>query len=107
MSKDSNLDRTREERVASLEKAKAARRARADAKAKLKSGEVSVEEFFAMADNDAAIARMPVAQFLRAMPGIGAARAASIMAQIGISDSRRIGGLGNRQKTELIETLAK
>lgn len=107
MPNGSNLDRSREERLASLEKAKIARRARAAAKERLKFGEVSVEEFIASAADDEAIARMPVSQFLRAVPGIGAARAAAIMAEVGISENRRVGGLGNRQTAELVKRLGK
>lgn len=107
MPNGSNLDRSRDERLASLEKAKAARRARSDAKARLKSGELSVEALLKMAEADEAIARMPVSQFLRAVPGIGAARAAAIMAEVGIAETRRVGGLGKRQRAGLIKALGK
>lgn len=107
MPNDMNLDRSREERMASLEKAKAARRARTEAKARLKSGEISVEEFLDMAAGDEVIGRMPVNQFLRAIPGVGTAKAALLMAEIGIADSRRLGGLGARQRKEIIARFAK
>ena len=102
-----SLERTHEERLASLEKAKAARRARAEMKAKLKAGEVSIEAFLNGVDDNEVIARMPVKQFLCACPGIGAAHAKSIMETIGIAETRRVGGLGVRQKAALLEYFAK
>lgn len=96
---------TDEQRKAALEKAAAARHARAELRAKIKSGEVSLEEVL---DSDDPIAsRMKVSALIESLPGYGKAKATKIMNELGISPSRRVKGLGARQREQLIEVLAK
>ena len=43
-----------------------------------------------------------VSQVLRAVPGVGPARAAALMERAGIPPERRVGGLGSRQREQLL-----
>lgn len=86
------------DRAAALEKALAARRTYAKAKADLAAGSISLAE----ALEDPALARMRVEPLLRAVPGVGPARAAKIILACGISKTRRVGGLGSRQRRALL-----
>lgn len=50
---------------------------------------------------DRVATRTRVAALLRAMPGVGPARAQAAMHELGISPRRRVGGLGPRQRERL------
>lgn len=56
-----------------------------------------------MAASDRAIAKMRVMDLLEAMPRIGPVRAQAIMDQLEIASSRRLRGLGERQRRGLVE----
>jgi hypothetical protein len=92
---------TPEQRQAALEKAAAARRARAELKEKLKMGSVSLDELLQQADNDDIVGKMKVVAALEALPGVGKVKARRIMDDIGISETRRIRGLGGQQRQAL------
>jgi ribosomal protein S13 len=49
---------------------------------------------------------MPVHSLLAALPGIGKIRATQVMKEIGISESRRVRGLGSNQKELLLARFA-
>ncbi|BAS09131.1 integration host factor [Arthrobacter sp. Hiyo4] len=91
------------ERAAALNKAAAARAARAAAKESLKNGKTSAADLIGAAAADDALARMRVAELLEALPGIGKVRAAAIMEQLGIATSRRLRGLGIHQRQALVD----
>jgi len=93
-----------EDRLAALEKAKAARAKRAQIREQLKNGGITVEEVLDMKD-DEIVGRMKVTALLETLPGIGAARAEKIMSKIGIAPNRRLKGLGDRQRKELSNLL--
>lgn len=95
---------TDEERRAALEKAAKARKERAELRDKLKAGEVTLEEVLAKSD-DPVIARMKVSMLIESLPGYGKAKAAKLMDELEISESRRIKGLGTRQREALLERL--
>lgn len=96
---------TAEQRKAALEKAAAARHARAELREKIKNGEISLEEVL---DSDDPIAsRMKVSALIESLPGYGKAKAAKVMTELGISATRRVKGLGARQREQLIEALSK
>lgn len=88
---------TPEQRQAALEKAAAARRERAEIKAKLKSGELTLAQVLEQASSVDAIGKMRVSALLEALPGVGKARAKSLMDRFEISESRRLRGLGALQ----------
>ena len=92
---------TPEQRRAALEKAAAARRSRADLKVRLKSSGTSLAEVLASGENDEAIGKMRVEALLEAMPGVGKVRAQRIMERLEISPSRRVRGLGSKQREAL------
>ena len=94
---------TEAQRAAALEKAAAARRARADLKKELKEGKIKLSGVLKKAEKDEVIAKMKVSALLSSLPGIGAAKSKQIMESVNISESRRIVGLGPHQKKSLIE----
>lgn len=95
---------TDEQRKAALKKAAEARQKRAELRAKIKAGEMSFAEVMAKSD-DPIVARMKVSTLLESLPGYGKAKAAKIMEELEISDSRRVQGLGARQREALMERL--
>ena len=94
---------TLEQRKAALEKAAAARTARAEVKARLKMGSLTLAE--ALGSDDIHIAKMKVVALLEALPKVGKVKARRIMDEIGIADNRRIQGLGAQQRSALLERL--
>lgn len=96
---------TGEQRAAARTTALAARQARAAARAELKSGRLSLIEFLQLAQGDPQLASMRVRDLLTALPGIGPARASQLLAEIRIAESRRIQGLGPKQRVALLARL--
>ena len=88
---------TDEQRAAALQKAAAARRARAQLKERLKRGGTTLEQVLADAENDEAVAKLKVSALLESLPGVGRVRAAALMEQFEIAPGRRVRGLGERQ----------
>lgn len=93
---------TPQERADALLKAADARRARAQVRAGLKAGTITLTDVIANAADNDVIAKMKVFSLLTAFPGVGKARAEQIMTRLGIAASRRIRGLGANQKAGLI-----
>lgn len=91
-----------EQRKQALEKAAEARRRRAEVKAQLKSGSLGLAEILRRSDDDI-LGKMKVSAMLEALPGVGKVRAHKVMEELGISPSRRIRGLGEKQKSALKE----
>lgn len=91
---------TPEQRSAALEKAASARKARAALKVRLKASGTTLDDV--LADGDEVIAKMKVVAVLEAMPGVGKVRAQRIMERLGISPSRRVRGLGSKQREALV-----
>ena len=94
---------TPEQRTAALEKAAAARRVRAELKERLKKGQTSIKQVLADAEKDEALAKLKVSALLESLPGVGKVRAAQLMEQFEIAASRRIRGLGERQRKALLD----
>ena len=92
---------TAEERTAALLKAAQSRKRRAEVKAKVKTGEFSIDAVLEIADNEDAIAKMRVRELLEALTGVGKVRASSLMERLNISPTRRIAGLGRHQIKQL------
>lgn len=90
-----------EQRQAALEKAALVRRQRAEIKEQLKKGDLKLSDALKRAKDDDVIGKLKVKALLTALPGIGTARAESIMTEIGISETRRVAGLGTVQKEKL------
>lgn len=94
---------SKEQRAEALAKAAKARRVRAEIKQLLKTGSISFPELLERADNDPIVAGMKVYAALSSMPGTGKVKAKRLMEGHGIADSRRIRGLGPRQRANLLE----
>lgn len=93
-----------EDRAKALAKAAEARQQRAAVRAKIKSGDMSFADVMKKA-NDPVIARMKVSTLLESLPGFGKAKASKLMTDLEISPSRRVQGLGARQREQLMERL--
>jgi transposase len=93
---------TPEQRSAALEKAAVARRERAAVKNRLKYSQGSLAEVIAVGKDNDIIGKMKVSALLESMPGVGRVRARQIMGEVGISESRRVRGLGTNQAAALI-----
>ncbi len=94
---------TPEQRSAALEKAAAARKARAELKVRLKASGTSLNDVLLEGEKDEVIAKMKVVAVLEAMPGVGKVRAQKIMERLEISPSRRVRGLGAKQRQALVK----
>jgi hypothetical protein len=92
-----------EQRAAALEKAKEARAARAEIKARLKMGTLKLAE--ALASDDANISKLKVVSMLESLPGVGKVKARKVMDDVGIADNRRVQGLGAQQRQALLDVL--
>lgn len=93
---------TPEQRAEALEKAAWARRERAAVKNRLKYAQGSLREVIETGKANEVIGKMKVSALLESMPGVGRVRARQIMAEIGISESRRVRGLGANQAAALV-----
>jgi hypothetical protein len=92
-----------EQRQAALEKAASARRQRAEVKDKLKMGSLTLRELLDQAGGDDVIGKMKVLAVLESLPGLGKVKARRLMEEVGISDTRRVQGLGANQRHALLE----
>lgn len=92
---------TPEQRAAALEKAAAARRERAEVKNRLKHSGASLHEVIKQGQENDVIGKMKVSALLESLPGVGKVRAKQIMERLGISESRRVRGLGSNQIASL------
>jgi hypothetical protein len=93
---------TPEQRAAALEKAAIARRARAELKEKLKLGSVTLAELLHQSEGDDIIGKMKILAVLESLPGVGKVKARRTIEEIGISETRRVRGLGAQQRAALL-----
>ncbi|MEO7236845.1 MAG: integration host factor, actinobacterial type [Lapillicoccus sp.] len=93
---------TPEQRAAALAKAGVARRERAAAKNRLKYSQGSLADVITEGRDNDVIGKMKVSALLESLPGVGRVRARQIMEEVGISESRRVRGLGANQAAALI-----
>jgi hypothetical protein len=91
---------TAEQRNEALAKAAEARKKRAELKAQLKSGNLALREVLNREDD--VVGKMKVSNVLENLPGIGKVRARRLMERLDISDTRRVRGLGAKQKEALL-----
>jgi hypothetical protein len=92
-----------EQRQAALDKAAAARRERAELKEKLKMGSINLKELLRLADSQEVVAKMKVLSVLESLPGVGKVKVRRTMEEVGISETRRVRGLGDQQRSKLLE----
>ena len=92
---------TPEQRLDALAKAAAARRERAEVKNRLKHSGASLLAVVHDGQANDIIGKMRVSALLESMPGVGKVRARQIMERLGISETRRVRGLGANQVAAL------
>ncbi len=96
-----------EQRQAALDKAAKVRRDRAEMKDKLKMGSITLASLLEQADKDDVIGKMKVIAVLESLPGLGKVKARRLMESVGISESRRLQGLGANQRESLLTLTTK
>ena len=97
---------TEEQRREALAKAAEARRRRAELKGELKSGKRTLTDVLSRQGDDT-VGKMKVSAVLESLPGVGKVRARKLMEELDISASRRIRGLGAKQREMLLARFAK
>lgn len=97
---------TEAERAAALAKARISRSHRAEIKAEVRAGSLTVEQVLDLAGGDEAVAKMRVSELLESISGVGKVRAVAILDRMGISRTRRVMGLGHHQRAALIKEFA-
>lgn len=84
-----------------LESARAAateaRRARADLKAQIRTGQITFCQALDAASQDETLAHIKVVDLLKTLPRVGDKRSVEIMDRLGIAANRRLRGLGRHQ----------
>lgn len=92
---------TPEQRSAALKKGAENRKRRAEWLDRIRTKDATLVEFLDAAAEDEVLSRARVSALLRAVPGIGEARAQELMVKFGIAGSRRVSGLGKNQQDHL------
>jgi hypothetical protein len=92
--------RSLDQRMAALERANDIRVRRAQLKKDLKDSRVQIEEI--LLDPPDYVSTAKVFDMLMAVPKFGRVKAARLLNQCRISQSKTVGGLSERQRTELI-----
>jgi hypothetical protein len=98
---------SQEQRVQASRLAVANRRRRAEVKRLVKSGDLSLEELFELAKREECVAQMRAYDLISALPAIGEVKAERIMTRASIAKTRRIRGLGPKQRAELFRALVR
>lgn len=93
---------TDEQRAAALERAAEARRVRAEIKQLLKTGSLTLDDVFTRAEEDDLVAGIKVASLVVSMPHMGKVKAKRLLEQLRIADNRRLRGLTDRQRRDLL-----
>lgn len=98
---------TPEQRAAALAAAAKARKARAHMKEQLATGALSIADVLDLADQkDQMVIKTKVRDVLTALPKVGKVKAADIMTELEIAPTRKVGGLGARQRRDLLARFA-
>lgn len=97
---------TPEQRTQALAKAAEARKKRAELKGELKSGKRTLKDVLDRSGDDI-VGKMKVSNVLESLPGVGKVRAQKLMEELDISASRRVRGLGAKQREMLLEKFKK
>ena len=95
--------RSLDQRMAALERANGIRSARAQLKRDLKAGRVKIVDLLGNPPEYVLTAK--VFDMLLAVPKYGRVKANRVLQQVRISPSKTIGGLSDRQRTELVALL--
>ncbi len=69
-------------------------------------GSLSLAELLEQGEADEIVGKMKILSVLESLPGLGKVKARRLMEEIGISETRRVQGLGGQQRKKLFEKLA-
>ena len=69
-------------------------------------GSLSLPQLLEDAEKDDIVGKMKVLAVLESLPGVGKVKARRTMEKIGISETRRVRGLGVQQRKELLAEFA-
>lgn len=97
--------RSPSQRMEALQKANAIRSQRAQLKKELKSGELEIVAV--LQDPPEFLRTAKVMDLLLVVPKFGRVKAARVLTRCRISQAKTVGGLSERQRAELCETLEK
>jgi hypothetical protein len=97
--------RSLDQRMEALRRANEIRVRRAQLKKDLKAGDVSIEEILTKPPHYVETAK--VVDILMAVPKFGRVKAGRFLNQCRISQSKTVGGLSERQRTELVGLLRR
>ncbi len=92
-----------EARREALLKAAAVRRERSELRGQLKAGDLLLADLLERVDDDT-VGKMKALTVIESLPGVGKVTARRAMEELGIAENRRLRGLGNRQRSNLLET---
>lgn len=95
-----------EQRAQARSAATQARRRRAEVKEAMRRGTTTLAEVLALAETDEVLAHAKVTDVLKALPRVGAVRAALVMERLDIAPNRRLRGLGKHQAAALVAEFA-
>src|SRR4030095_14939973 len=93
---------TPEQRQQALDKATEVRRERAELKDQLKHGGTTLDSVLDRAPAGQGGRKMQTQALLQSLPGVGKVRAQQIMAKLEIAETRRLRGLGSKQRKALL-----
>lgn len=65
-------------------------------------GSTTLQELLNVADGDDIVGKIKVLVLLESLPGVGKVKARRTMEELGISESRRVRGLGPQQREALL-----
>jgi hypothetical protein len=91
--------------MTALTRANEVRRARARLKQGLREGEVRLAEILVLPADYLSTAE--VFDLLVAVPKVGPVKAARLLNMAGVGQSKRVGGLSDRQRASLVELLSR
>ena len=94
-----------EQRAAALAKAAEMRRVRAAVREALGTGELTLDQVLDRAEEEG-IGGIKVKAVLTALPGLGKVKSYRLMEELGISENRRVRGLGRKQREALLAALS-
>jgi hypothetical protein len=83
------------------------RRRRAEVKRLVKTGTLSLNDLFTLADTEECVAQMRAFDLISALPTIGEVKAKRIMQDAAIAQTRRVRGLGPKQRAELFRAIGR
>lgn len=70
-------------------------------------GSLTLKELLNQADSNETVGKMKVLAVLESLPGLGKVKARRLMEEVGISETRRVQGLGVNQREALLKETAR